>query len=238
VVDLLPGFLVFIVSAPSGSGKSTLVRELLRVVPRLEFSISYTTRAPRGSEQNGREYFFVSREQFERMIDERDFLEYAEVFGNYYGTAWSFLADAQKKGNDLLLDIDVQGAEIVRGKLSQAVSIFIAPPDRKTLEWRLRHRGLDSPAVIQRRLHDASREIAAYNKYDYVLINDDLQQSVDRLRAIVLTERTKARGASADDAPPNDTRRLAEVASTCLRENISVRIEPVLRSFNLSSGIA
>ena len=128
---------IYIISAPSGSGKSTLVNEVLRRVPGLEFSISYTTRAPRGSEKNGREYFFVSREEFERMIEQDEFLEHADVFGNYYGTARRFLRDAQAKGEDLLLDIDVQGAAQIKKKLPEAVSIFILPPNRKELETRL-----------------------------------------------------------------------------------------------------
>jgi guanylate kinase len=149
---------VYIISAPSGSGKSTLVNEVRRIVPGLEFSISYTTRKPRGSEQNGREYFFVSREQFEEMIRRDDFLEHAEVFKNYYGTARRFLREAEEAKLDLLLDIDVQGAEQIKGKIPQAVSIFILPPDRKTLEERLRNRSLDEEDVIQRRLVTATRE--------------------------------------------------------------------------------
>src|SRR5271156_7405 len=138
--------LVFIISAPSGSGKSTLVTELLKLVPDLDFSISYTTRPPRGSEENGKQYFFVTRDEFERMIYADEFLEYAEVFGtaevfgNYYGTAWQVLRDAERKGRDLLLDIDVQGAKQIKQRLQEAISIFVLPPNRKTLEWRLRHR--------------------------------------------------------------------------------------------------
>src|SRR3954463_2349275 len=139
--------IVFIVSAPSGSGKSTLVSELFKVTKNLDFSISYTTRPPRGSEQNGKEYFFVTKDQFESMIAADEFLEYANVFGNYYGTARRFLREAEERCNDLLLDIDVQGAQQVKKKTPDAVSIFILPPDRKTLEWRLRSRGLDSEAV-------------------------------------------------------------------------------------------
>ena len=154
---------VFIISAPSGSGKSTLVNEILKIVPGLEFSISYTTRPPRGSEQNGREYFFVSREQFEEMLRADEFLEHANVFGNYYGTARRFLRDAEEHGNDLLLDIDVQGAEQIKKKLPDAVSIFVLPPDRPTLEKRLRSRSLDVEEVIQRRLVTATREIENYS---------------------------------------------------------------------------
>jgi guanylate kinase len=131
---------IYIISAPSGSGKSTLVNELLKLVPNLEFSISYTTRAPRGSEQNGKQYHFVSREQFDEMIRAGEFLEYATFDRNCYGTARRFLQEAGKKGHDLLLDIDVQGAEQIKQKLTGGVSIFVLPPDRKTLEWRLRKR--------------------------------------------------------------------------------------------------
>ena len=149
--------IVYIVSAPSGSGKSTLVNELFKVVKHLDFSISYTTRPPRGSEQNGKEYFFVTKEQFEAMIKADEFLEYANVFGYYYGTAKRFLRDAEARGNDLLLDIDVQGAQQVKKSIPDAASIFILPPDREKLEWRLRNRGLDSEEVIRRRLDTARR---------------------------------------------------------------------------------
>ena len=142
---------IFIISAPSGSGKSTLTNEVRRVVPNLEFSISYTTRPPRGSEQSGREYFFVSREEFERMLTEDEFLEYAEVFGNYYGTAKRFLREATARGHDLLLDIDVQGAAQVKQKVPEAVSIFILPPSREELERRLRRRA-QADDELQRKL--------------------------------------------------------------------------------------
>ena len=157
---------VYIISAPSGSGKSTLVNELRKIVHNLDFSISYTTRKPRGSELNGREYNFVPRVKFDEMIARDEFLEHAEVFGNCYGTAKKFLADAQAANHDLVLDIDVQGARQIKAKLPEAVSIFILPPDRKTLEWRLRSRGLDANDVIDRRLVTASREIENYDKYD------------------------------------------------------------------------
>src|SRR5258707_436143 len=135
--------LVYIISAPSGSGKSTLVNELLKSVHDLDFSISYTTRSPRGSEKNGKQYYFVSRSEFETMIRDDQFLEHAEVFGNYYGTARRFLRDAEKNGRDLLLDIDVQGAAQIQRKLPSATSVFILPPNRKTLEERLRKRSED-----------------------------------------------------------------------------------------------
>jgi guanylate kinase len=182
---------VYIISAPSGSGKSTLVNEIRQLVESLYFSISYTTRPPRGSERNGREYFFVTRGEFEAMIRQGEFLEYAEVFGNYYGTARRFQREAEQTGQDLLLDIDVQGAQQIKQKLPQAVSIFILPPDRNTLERRLRSRRLDAEEVIQRRLVTATREIENYAKYDYILVNDRLEESVEALKSILLAERLR-----------------------------------------------
>src|SRR5215813_13003926 len=136
--------LVYIISAPSGSGKSTLTNEVLKLVPNLVFSISYTTRAIRGSEQNGKQYHYISVDEFDRMVREGEFLEHANVYGNCYGTARRFLHEAGKAGHDLLLDIDVQGAAQIKKNLTDAISIFILPPDRKTLEWRLRNRGENS----------------------------------------------------------------------------------------------
>ncbi len=203
--------IVYIVSAPSGSGKSTLVNELFKMVRNLDFSVSYTTRPPRGSEQNGKEYFFVSRQEFEAMIAEDEFLEYAEVFGNYYGTARRFLREAETRGNDLLLDIDVQGASQIKKKIPEAVSIFILPPDREKLEWRLRNRGLDSEAVIRRRLDTARREIENYSKYDYILVNNLLEQSADQLRDIVVAERLKKNSGELSE----EQQRLVQSAETC-----------------------
>jgi guanylate kinase len=219
--------LVYIISAPSGSGKSTLVNELLKSVPDLEFSISYTTRAPRGSETDGRQYYFVSRVQFETMIKRDDFLEYAEVFGNYYGTARRFLQEAEQKGRDLLLDIDVQGAKQIQEKLPRAVSIFILPPDRKTLEERLRKRGEDREEVIHRRLVTASREIEDFTRYNYILVNDRLEDSIERLRAIVRVERLLHSGQprSKDDA------KIVTLADRCRLANVRDRLQPILASF-------
>jgi guanylate kinase len=219
--------IVYIVSAPSGSGKSTLVNELFKMVDRLDFSISYTTRPPRGSEQNGKEYFFVSRETFEAMIAADEFLEYATVFGNYYGTARRFLRDAQARGNDLLLDIDVQGASKIKEKIPDAVSIFILPPDREKLEWRLRTRGLDSEEVIRRRLDTARREIENYSKYDYILVNNVLEQSADQLKDIVLAERLRQSGTE----PSGEEKRRVESAQACRLERVQERVQPILASF-------
>jgi len=223
--------IVFIISAPSGSGKSTLVNEVRQIVSGLDFSVSYTTRPPRGSEQNGREYFFVSRSQFEGMIQKDEFLEHAEVFGNYYGTARCFLQSAEERGHDLLLDIDVQGAAQIKQKLPQAVSIFILPPDRQKLEWRLRSRGLDAEAVIQRRLVTASREIENYSKYEYILVNDRLEESVESLKAVLLAERAKRSG-----KPPGETEmKTIKKAECCRLSSIEERVKPILDSFRSAS---
>jgi guanylate kinase len=219
---------VFIISAPSGSGKSTLVNRVRELVPGLKFSVSYTTRQPRGKEQNGKEYFFVSRKEFEAMIAKGEFLEYADVFGNYYGTAARFLHDAQKNGRDLLLDIDVQGAAQIKAKIRDAASIFILPPDRLQLERRLRDRGLDPDPVIQRRLAAAAREIENYSKYDYILVNDDLKESVKALQAILLAERFKH---SAEPATDQTQTQCFEIAERCRRANMEERLQPIIASF-------
>ncbi|PYV65761.1 MAG: guanylate kinase [Acidobacteria bacterium] len=214
---------VFIISAPSGSGKSTLVNVVRRTIPDLQFSISYTTRTPRGTEKDGCEYFFISREQFEEMIRNQEFLEHADVFGNYYGTAKSFLNKAESANKDLLLDIDVQGAEQIKRKLPEAISIFIMPPNRAELERRLRERSQDSEPVIQKRLKAAGREIENYRKYDYILVNDRLEDSVSTLEAILLSERLK-RNERADE-------KLSARAEKCRLDQIRERIQPILKSF-------
>lgn len=223
--------IVFIISAPSGSGKTTLTNRLLSLVPGLQFSISYTTREPRGSEENGREYFFVSREEFEKMLAEGEFLEYANVFGNYYGTARRFLEQATREGKDLLLDIDVQGAKQVQEKMPDAVSIFILPPSPTELASRLRGRSLaenvTSQQIIRRRLEEAAREIEKYPNYDYILINDRLDASIDQLQAIVLAERSKR------NHLPLDQEVLAR-ANSCLRQNVQDRAKQIFESFGLT----
>ena len=182
---------VFIISAPSGSGKSTLVSELMRLVPRLRFSVSYTTRYPRGDERDGVDYFFISRADFEERVGRGEFLEHAEVFGNYYGTHISELDRAAAEGYDLVLDIDVQGARQLKERIPAGVSIFILAPSRQILEERLRARSQDSEAVILRRLHDAAGEIRNYSLYDYVLVNREVAASVDTLVAIVKATRSR-----------------------------------------------
>ncbi len=219
--------ILFIISAPSGSGKSTLVSQLRTLVEGLDFSISYTTRPPRGSEEDGREYHFTTRAEFERMIADGDFLEWAEVFGNYYGTALSALDHAKVAEKDLLLDIDVQGAVQVMKKLPEAVSIFIMPPSPAILEMRLRHRSVAeevasksaiSEAVIQKRLAEARHELKQMRDYKYALVNDVLEQAVMELRAIVLCERGVRNGVQA-------------IASSCRTDAVSPKLQAALSTF-------
>ena len=183
--------IVFVVSAPSGSGKSTLVHRLRQQDGGLIFSVSWTTRQPRGKEQPGQDYNYVTRQEFEAAIARDEFLEHAEVFGNYYGTHRGVLERAQAEDKDLLLDIDVQGAGQLKIKVPDAVSIFILAPSRNDLETRLRARSEDAEEVIERRLRGASREIRNYSAYDYVLVNQDVEKSVDTLAAIVKAERVR-----------------------------------------------
>jgi guanylate kinase len=225
--------ILFIISAPSGSGKTTLVDALRQYVPNLDFSISYTTRSPRGSEQQGREYHFISRGEFEEMIGKGEFLEHAEVFGNYYGTARSVLEDAARRGHDVLLDIDVQGERQVKRKMPDAVSIFVLPPSRTELESRLRKRSLSenvhSEEVIRRRLDTARKEIENYPNYDYILINDRLEQSVDELQAIVLGERIARSG-----KPPSvQEKQYLETKEKCLKSKMERKIRGILDSFDV-----
>ena len=160
-------------------------------MPGLKFSVSYTTRGPRGHERSGENYHFISRSEFEQRIALGEFLEYAEVFGNYYGTHRNALEAAITEGKDLVLDIDVQGAAQLKDRLPDAVTIFVLAPSRETLERRLRARGEDADAVIARRLHDAAREIRNYCLYDYVVINNNLNESAQTLAAIVRAERVR-----------------------------------------------
>jgi guanylate kinase len=182
---------VFIISAPSGSGKSTLVHRLLTSVENLLFSISYTTRPPRGAEVDGHDYFFISRQEFELRLQRNEFLEWATVFGNYYGTHQNNFDRSVAEGRDLLLDIDVKGARQLKERLPGAISVFILPPSRQVLEERLRARSEDAENVIQRRLREAAEEIRNYDQYDYVLVNQDVEESFETLRSIVYAERAR-----------------------------------------------
>ena len=229
--------ILFIFSAPSGSGKSTLVSELRKQVKDVDFSISWTTRPPRGSEENGREYYFTTKEEFESMVQEGKFLEHAQVFGNhYYGTARQSLEDARRVGHDLLLDIDVQGAAQVRSRMPEAVSIFVLPPTPKVLRTRLRNRmraeGDVNEAELYRRLSEAAKEIENYREYSYILINDILDRAVAQLEAIVLAERYYR------NAEPIAYRssRVLEVAAGCRLSNSRERLKPVLEAFGIEGG--
>lgn len=182
---------VFIISAPSGSGKSTLVARLMTVDAGLRFSVSYTTRKPRGNEKPGENYIYMSRQEFLSRVAHDEFLEHAEVFGNFYGTNREVLEQAQSEGKDLILDIDVQGARQLKEKIPEAVTIFILPPSRDILEQRLRVRSEDSEEVIQRRLREAAEEIRNYRQYDYVLINHQVEESTTVLAAVIKAERVR-----------------------------------------------
>ncbi len=181
---------VFIVSGPSASGKSTLVKRLLQL-PGMLFSVSCTTRPPRPDDNQGIDWYtFISPEDFERMIERDEFLEYARVFGKHrYGTPRKWLDEAQKKGMDLVLEIDVQGAVQVKGKIPEATSIFIIPPSKQELEVRLRARSTDSDEEIARRLARARQEMEQYKGYDYVVVNDDLERASREVQAIALATR-------------------------------------------------
>jgi len=211
------------------------VGELRKAVGDLEFSVSFTTRPPRGSEQNGQEYYFISRNEFERLLAEDALLEHAEVFGNYYGTARRFLDAARERGHDLLLDIDVQGERQVKKKIPDAVSIFVLPPTRKELERRLRRRsqaeGMASQPVIEKRLATAAKEIENYGNYDYILVNDQLEQSIDELKAIVLAERVLRSG-----RPPSvEEKKWLVTAERHKQANMRQTLQPILESFALSA---
>ena len=184
--------IVIVVSGPSGAGKSTILQRALAEIPRLRFSVSHTTRPPRPGERDGIDYHFVSREEFLRLAVDEKFLEWAEVHGQRYGTARSEYARAAADGVDLLLDLDVQGAESVRAKFFDAVSVFILPPSYGDLELRLRSRGPSDEAAYARRLKVAREELQLFPKYDYAIINDDLDESAESLKAIIRAARCRA----------------------------------------------
>ena len=184
---------LFIVSAPSGTGKTTLAERLVQDLPNLRLSRSYTSRPARAGEHDGIDYNFISRERFEVMIEGSAFLEYADVFGNYYGTCADDTEAALARGEDVVLVIDVQGARQVRSRGIETVGIFVLPPSAVILEQRLRGRSKDSEEQIRRRLEAAQREVSDFSLYEYVVVNDELEAAVDRLRAIILAERARVR---------------------------------------------
>ncbi len=184
---------LFVVSAPSGAGKTTLCRELVSATERLFYSVSYTSRAPRGKEENGKDYFFLSRSEFEAMVRDNRFAEWAEVYGNLYGTARHTIDESMAEGNDVLFDIDIKGARQIKQAYPHAALVFIVPPSIEELTRRLRKRGQDSVEVMQARVEKVKSELAESDLYDYVIINDRFEDALARLKAIVIAERSKKR---------------------------------------------
>ena len=184
---------LYILSAPSGAGKSSLINALLADLPRNEvrLSISHTTRNPRPAEEDGVHYYFTTHAEFEALIEKDHFLEWAEVFGNYYGTSLPMIEKSLEQGVDVFLDIDWQGARQIRQKVSNVKTIFILPPSREELKNRLVGRGQDSEETIAKRMAEAESEISHYNEFDYVIVNDDFQQALAELKAILTAERLK-----------------------------------------------
>jgi guanylate kinase len=176
---------LFVIAAPSGAGKTSLVRALMERRPALRFSISYTTRAKRVSETDRHDYFFVSKDEFKRMVDAGEFLEHAQVFDNYYGTSRAQVEQLLDQGQDVLLEIDWQGAQQIRRALPECRSIFVLPPSRAALEQRLRNRATDSDEVIARRLRDSIADLSHWNEFDYIVVNDDFGRATTELEAIV-----------------------------------------------------
>lgn len=217
---------IFIVSGPSGSGKTTVVEHLVEAVPDLWFSVSYTTRPPRAGEKEGREYRYVGREFFREMIGRGEFLEYAEVYGDFYGTHRSARAEAERHGKDLLLDIDVQGARQVKAQVPEAVAILLLPPSWQELQRRLRGRGLDRPEIMQRRLERAREEIENYDIYDYVVVNRALPEACAQVEAIVVSERNRRAGGAASSITLREAESQAAAArKEANRGQVSVILE-------------
>ena len=182
---------LFVVSSPSGGGKGTIIRRVLDVVDNLSYSVSYTTRAPRHGEVDGREYFFVTRETFDEMVGAGEFLESACVHGNFYGTSKSQIIEDTASGADIILEVDVQGAASVRRLLMDSVSIFILPPSYEVLKQRLIARGTDSPEELEVRLRNAPEELKQYSAFDYVIINDEIDTAAGQLASIIDAERVR-----------------------------------------------
>lgn len=182
---------IFVVSGPSGSGKSTLIREARQKVPDLGYSISHTSRPPRGKEKNGVEYHFVSRENFQKRIDSGEFVEWAEVYQDLYGTSVASLRSQITAGRDVIMDIDVQGARNIKDHFKDAILIYVLPPSMEVLEKRLRERRTDDEKTIRTRLTKAGMEIKNCVSYDYLLFNDQLDQAVEELKSILIAERCR-----------------------------------------------
>lgn len=182
---------LIVLSAPSGAGKTTVARQVLEQVGGLIFSVSHTTREPRRGECHGANYFFVSEKEFQQMVQQGAFLEFAEVYGNYYGTSRAFVERQINAGIDVLLDIDVQGAQQIKRSIPEAVLVFLLPPSLEELATRLRNRALDNEKEIARRLEIAKKEIHHFREYDYVIINRDFEHSVAELKSIVMAARCR-----------------------------------------------
>lgn len=185
------GGLVFVISAPSGTGKTTLVRGTMEQLPDLHFSISYTTRSPRANEREGEDYYFISPSIFQKMVERGEFLEWAEVLGNRYGTTLASVSQLVSKGMDLILDIDTQGAKMVMEKVDQTILIYILPPSLEALRERLVKRGLDSPEIIQLRLASARKDMEEAHWYHYLIVNEKIDDAIEKLKAIVIAERCR-----------------------------------------------
>ena len=211
---------LFIISAPSGSGKTSLAIRLLEEVPKLQFSVSHTTRSPRGQERHGVEYFFVSETEFEAMIAEEAFLEHAHVYGNYYGTSLAFVESQLSSGTDVLLDIDVQGALKVKARRPETVLIFVFPPSFDELQSRLKRRSLDDQKVIEKRLNIARKEIQLYKEYGYLIVNSEIGKSLNELKSIIMA----ARGEPEKEDDPI-------TAECCRVENQIERAEKIILTF-------
>lgn len=188
--ETAPGLLV-VVSSPSGGGKGTLIDRVLRTVPNVSYSVSFTTRAPRPNEEDGREYFFIDRATFEKMIERGEFLEWADVYGQLYGTSCQQVERERAAGHDIILEIDVQGAESIRRKIPDAVSIFILPPSFELLRERLLARGTDSADALEKRLRGAPSEVEQYKYFQYVILNDDINRASQQLAAVIYAERAR-----------------------------------------------
>jgi len=187
----MPTGTLYIVSAPSGGGKTSLVHALLAETPNLEASVSHTTRAPRPGEQNEVDYYFIDQPTFVDLIAQKAFLEYAQVFGNYYGTSRKWVEDKLKAGIDVILEIDWQGAQQIRQLIANTISIFLLPPSWETLKTRLEERGQDQANVIEHRMAAARAEVSHYHEYDYLIINDDFNKALNNLRAILHARRLR-----------------------------------------------
>lgn len=183
--------ILFIISSPSGGGKGTLIREVLRTVPNIGYSVSFTTRKIREGEENGVHYNFISREEFQNLINQGEFLEYAEVHGNYYGTSKSQVERETALGRDIILEIDVQGADLIREKTSETVEVFILPPSFEVLKERLTARQTESNEDLELRLKNSKDEVKNYTKFDYVIINDEVSKAVNDLQSVIYAERNK-----------------------------------------------